>query len=203
MGNKSDNRIREQVDRLGRPDEEMLEREIARHERNKLYKRLAYSILTALVSVVAAIIIITNLWVAVLQVDGSSMNPLLEMDEIVIATRTDNPTKGDVIAFYHNNKIYIKRVIAIGGDRVEINVDGEVFVNGTMSDEPYVNELSLGDCDIEFPFQVPSETFFVLGDNRGASQDSRNSRFGTVGKELLIGKVIFTVWPFSKIGNIT
>jgi len=202
MRENSDDVIREQVDALGRPTVEMLEREIARIERRQAYRKLARGILVGLLAAAAAIIIVTNLWVAVLQVDGSSMEPLLRMDEIVLAIRDDKPAKHDVIVFEHNNKTYIKRVIAAGGDRVDILKDGAVAVNGVTLKEPYVSELAIGSCDIDLPFQVPPETYFVLGDNRPASMDSRDSRIGPVGREQIIGKVIFRVWPIPRLGAV-
>jgi len=198
MRNHDDAILREQVERLGRPSEEMLDFEIGRLERSELYKRFVFGILAGLAAVVAAIIIATNLWVAVLQIDGSSMNPFLRMDEIVLAVRTDKPAKNDVVAFYINNKIYIKRVIAAGGDAVDMTQDGTVTVNGTILKEPYVAELCLGSCDIDFPVQVPPGTFFVLGDNRPASLDSRDSAFGTVGRERIIGKIVCRIWPLRR-----
>jgi len=202
LNKNTDIKIRAQVDALGRPTIEMLNREIAWHERKESYRRLARGVLLTLITSMAAIILATNLWVSVLQIDGSSMNPLLEMDEIVLAAKGNNPQKKDVIAFYHNNKLFIKRVIATAGDRVEIKSNGAVFVNGTSIDEPYVADPSLGHCDISFPYQVPAGTVFVLGDNRGASTDSRDSRFGPIPREQIAGKVVFRIWPLSRTGKI-
>jgi len=202
MRKNSENRFREEVDRLGRPTIEMLNREIARQERKESYIRLICGALTSFIAAVAVIIIITNLWVAVLQIDGSSMNPLLQMDEIVLAVRTNLPATNDVIAFEHSGKVYIKRVIAMGGDTVDVREDGKVTVNGKTLDEPYVTELSLGSCDIDLPYQVPSETVFVLGDNRPLALDSRDSRFGIVGREQIIGKIKFRAFPLSRFGSV-
>jgi len=181
----------------------MLDTEIARQERNESYKRLARGIVISLIAAAAIILVATNLWVTLLQVDGSSMNPLLRMNDVVFAIRTNNLAKDDVAAFYNNNTIYIKRVIATGGDTVNIDQDGTVTVNGQALSEPYVSEKSLGDCNIEFPFQVPSGTYFVLGDNRPTAIDSRDASFGTIAKSKMIGKVIFRLWPFAQIGGIS
>ena len=203
MGNHAEDIIREQVDRLGRPSMEMLEREIARQDRMESHKKLLRGALTAVLCAAAAIIIVTNLWIAVLQVDGSSMNPLLSISEVVVAIRADNPERGDVAAFSSDNKVYIKRVIATGGDTVEIGEDGLVSVNGEALYEPYVASPDIGDCDMEFPFQVPPGSFFVLGDNRPVSLDSRSQRLGPVGRDQIIGKVVFRVWPLPQIGGIS
>ncbi|MCL2463312.1 MAG: signal peptidase I [Defluviitaleaceae bacterium] len=201
--NNNDARIREEVGRLGFPAEEMLEQEVARLERGEAYAKLTGRILAGLILLAAVIVLVTGLWLAVLQVDGSSMNPLLRMDEIVLAVNSDNPARNDVIAFTHNNKLHAKRVIAVAGDRVEIGQDGAVSVNGQALREPYVSELSLGNCDIEFPFQVPTGTVFVMGDNRPSSMDSRNSRFGTVDREQIVGKVLFRLWPLTRLGRVS
>lgn len=203
MRNSNDKKIREQVDRLGCPTIGMLDREIARHEKKESYRKLVRGAVIALITTAAVIILITNLWVPVLQIDGSSMNPLLVMDDVVLAVKTDNPEKNDIIAFTHNDKLHVKRVIATAGDWIDISADGVVSVNGEILDEPYVTELSLRDCDIDFPFQVPAETVFVMGDNRPVSMDSRDSQFGTVRREQIIGKVEFRVWPLSQIGSIS
>ena len=200
---KNDTKIREQVDKLGRPDIEMLDREIARHNRKTLYKKLAKACVAGLLVVAAIIILLTNLWIAILRIGTSSMAPSLQIEDVVIAVKTDNPVKNDIIAFYYNNTLSVKRVIATSGDRVEIDSEGTVFVNDTKLDEPYVTEKSLGVCDIEFPFIVPAGTVFVLGDNRRTTSfDSRDSKFGTVTREQIIGKVVFNIWPFAKFGNI-
>jgi len=202
MPDNIDNRIREQVDALGRPGVGMLDREIARMERAQAYRKLARGIATGLITAAAAIIIVTNLWVAVLLVEGASMGPLLQTDEVVFAIRTGKPAKNDIIAFEHNNKTYIKRVIATGGDRVDIRKDGAVAVNGVTLQEPYVRELGPGSCDISLPYQVPPGSFFVLGDNRPVSMDSRDSRIGPVSGEQVIGKVVFRMWPIPRLGAV-
>ena len=196
-------RIREQVDRLGRPTIAMLDREIARYERIESYRKLVRGALTALLAAAAIIIMITNLWVPVLQIDGSSMSPLLKMDEIVLVLKIDNPAKNDVVAFSRNENIHIKRVIAMAGDWVNISEDGAVSVNNERLNEPYVTELSVGSCDIDFPYQVPAGTVFVMGDNRPWSKDSRDKQFGPVSREQTIGRVVLRIWPPSRIGRVS
>jgi len=195
--------IRGLVDRLGRPPIAMLDEEIAWHGRRKSYRRAALGILVSLVAAVAVIIIVTNLWVAVLQVDGSSMNPALRMNEIVLVVRKSNSGRNDVVALTRSDKAYIKRVIAVSGDQVDIREDGTVSVNGEALREPYVAEQSLGSCDIGFPFQVPPGTVFVLGDNRASSMDSRDSRFGTIAREQIVGRVVCRIWPLKRLGRIS
>jgi len=199
---KNETLIREQVDRLGRPTIPMLDDEIARQERVEFRGKLMRVVMTCLVAAAAAVILITNALIMVLQIDGSSMNPLLQMDEVVCAVRNNNPSKNDVIAFYQNNKIHIKRVIATSGDMVNIDETGLVWVNGVVLNEPYVTELALGNCGIELPMMVPSGTVFVLGDNRPHSIDSRDSRFGPVEREQIIGRVFMGLWPLNRLGGL-
>jgi len=195
MHSERDKKIREQVDRLGRPSVEQLDREIARRGRVQAYWRMTATALTILVAAVSVIIIATNLWVSVLLIEGTSMNPLLREGEIVLTTRDGRFERGDVIVFMHHNRLHVKRAIAIGGDTVDIGPDGSVAVNGVTLQEPYVNEAHPGSGDIELPYQVPTGTVFVLGDNRPSSADSRDSVFGTIAKEQVIGKLLFRLWP--------
>ena len=194
--------IREQVDILGIPPKEMVKKEIARQERGEAYRRLVLKILAGVLVTAAIIVLITNMWVTVLQIEGSSMRPLLEMDDIVFAVRDDNPERNDIIAFNHNNKLHVKRVIAVAGDRVSMDESGVVSVNGKALEEPYVDELSAGACDVEFPFHVPAGTVFVMGDNRSQSMDSRDSRFGVISKDQIIGRIVLRVWPLGKLGAL-
>jgi signal peptidase I len=129
------------------------------------------------------------------------MTPTLVDGEIVVLNKGAKTETGDIIAFYYNNKILIKRVIANAGDWVDIDEDGNVSVNGQQLDEPYVTEKSLGVCDIEFPYQVPDERVFVLGDHRSVSVDSRSSQIGCVAQEQIVGKLVFRVWPFQRFGG--
>ena len=202
MKNNPELNIREQVDRLGRPGIRLLDQEIERIERNEALRQAGASLLLSLLTVSAIIILVTNLWVGVMVVDGSSMNPQLHDGEIVLTVEYKNPHRLDIIAFNQNNKFYIKRVIATEGDSVSINNDGVVSVNDELLNEPYVARLSPGYSDIEFPYIVPAESVFVLGDNRAVSSDSRNSRIGPVNIDQIVGEVIFIVWPIPNIGSI-
>ena len=203
MQNKSkDSEIREQLDTMGRPTLETLEREIARLERLERYRKWVKRILSALIIAAAVIVLIINLFITVLKIEGTSMTPVLEENDIVISVPVKNPEQEDIIAFYLNNKLLVKRVIAGPGDMVSINERGVVSVNGSVLNESYITQESLGSCDISFPYQVPAETVFVLGDNRPISQDSRLSQFGTVDIERIEGKVILRIWPLSRLNSI-
>ena len=152
--------------------------------------------------VAAAAILVANLWLPVLQVTGTSMSPTLQEGQVLMASKGHDFKTGDVIAFYFNNKILVKRVIAMPGDWVNISDDGTVYVNDIAIDEPYLKEKALGDCNIELPYQVPESKIFVMGDNRSVSLDSRNTAIGCVSEEQVVGRIAFAIWPLSKIGKI-
>ena len=167
--------------------------------------RLRKSIIstTNILIVVAALAILTAmLFLPVLRIYGQSMNGTLRSGELVVSVKNSSFKTGDVIAFYYNNNILVKRVIATSGEWVDIDLDGNVYVNGTKIDEPYLEEKSFGEPDIDFPYQVPEERIFVLGDNRSVSIDSRNNAVGCVTSEQIVGKIVFRVWPLSRIGPI-
>ena len=130
------------------------------------------------------------------------MEPTLKSDQLVMCRKRSNFERGDIIAFYYNNKILVKRVIAVSGDMVEIKTDGTVYVNSSKIDEPYVEEKSLGECNIDMPYEVPEQKVFVMGDNRATSVDSRSTTIGCISEEAVIGKVVFRVWPFKSIKKL-
>ena len=130
------------------------------------------------------------------------MSPTLEHDEIVVLLKTKKFERGDLIGFYYQGKILLKRVIALPGDEVAIDADGNVYVNGEMLEEPYVTSKGLGNCDLEFPYKVPGTSYFVLGDRRSNSVDSRNSVIGAISREDIVGKVFIRVWPIHKFGLV-
>lgn len=177
-----------------------IQRERKRIRRDSLYRKALQSTVAVLVVVAAVAVLITTLFLPILQISGDSMSPTLEHDEIVILLKTKNFDRGDLIGFYYQGKILLKRVIALPEDEVAIDADGNVYVNGELLDEPYVTEKGLGDCDLEFPYQVPGTSYFVMGDQRSNSVDSRNSALGAISRDDIIGKVFLRVWPLPKFG---
>ena len=138
----------------------------------------------------------------VLQIHGNSMTPTVNADDIIVTLKGGDFETGDIIAFYYNNKVLVKRVIARAGDWVDIDELGNVYVNSVLLDEPYVSQKALGDGDVSFPYQVPESKFFVMGDHRGVSIDSRSSAVGCVGEEQIVGKIVFRVWPLNEFGIV-
>ncbi len=169
--------------------------------RQRYWKILKSTIGTLLVAAACAVLIAT-MWIPVLRIYGNSMTPLLNEGDLVACVKSDAFETGDVIAFYNNNKILVKRVIAGPGDWVYIDQDGTVSVNNEILNEPYVDELALGETNIEMPYQVPEERWFVMGDHRSVSLDSRNKAIGTVAKEQIVGKAGWRIWPLTEIGSI-
>lgn len=185
-----------------RPSTADLEEELHRVKHAKRYRSVLRSTFFTLVVVAAIAVLVAVLWMPVLQIFGASMSPTLVDGELVVSVKTNDLTQGDVVSFYYNNKILVKRVIAGAGDWVDIDQQGNVFVNGKQIDEPYVSEKSLGDCDIQLPYQVPESRVFVMGDHRSVSVDSRTREIGPVSDEQLVGKLVFRIWPLSRIGAI-
>lgn len=190
------------IEEITLPTPEQLEEEIARTKYRKRYRRVLRSTIYTLITVAAIAVLVATIFLPVLQVYGSSMTPTLADGDIVLTLKTSDFETGDVIAFYYNNKILIKRVIASAGDWVDITPEGDVYVNGELLDEPYLDEKAFGDCDIELPYQVPESRVFVIGDHRSISVDSRNTAVGCVSEEQIVGKLIFRVWPMETFGEI-
>ena len=185
------------------PTVEQLEAELRRDKRRRDYRSALLSTVSALAIIAALAIMVSMLWVPVLQVSGESMAPTLREGEIVLAPSGAAYEKGDIVAFYYNNKILVKRVIASAGEWVSIDEDGNVAINDVPLDEPYVQEKAFGDCNIDLPFCVPEGRVFVMGDHRLTSSDSRNTAVGCVSEEQVVGKVLLRVWPFSRIGAVS
>lgn len=182
------------------PPVEYLEAELNRERYKRRYHTVFRSTICTLIVVAAVSVLVATLWLPVLRIYGSSMTPTLRDGEIVVSVKTAELSPGDVVAFYYNNKILVKRVICGAGDWIDIDEDGAVFVNGVRLDEPYVEEPALGECDIELPYQVPDGRVFVMGDHRSTSVDSRSTAVGCVADEQIVGAILFRVWPLNRIG---
>ena len=178
------------------PTKKQVEKARKRYRRQKAYNKALGGTVYVLTLVAAVAVLIATLVLPVLQIEGKSMEPTLVNGDIVLLTKTVNFERGELCGFSWNNKLLIKRVIGIPGDWIEIDTDGTVYLNGEKLDEPYAQQLAVGECDLEFPFQVPQESYFVLGDMRESSIDSRNTLIGCVEKDQIVGKVFFRVWPF-------
>lgn len=187
---------------LAVPSVEVLEAELKKEQYKSNYSRVLKSTVFSLLVVAAVAVLIAVLLLPVLQISGTSMTETLQDEDIVVAVNGSSYRTGDVIAFYYNNNILIKRVIASAGDWVDIDEDGNVFVNEEQLDEPYISEKALGECNIDLPYQVPDGKCFVMGDHRAVSIDSRNKSIGCVSNDMVVGKILFRVWPLSGLGIV-
>lgn len=187
---------------MSMPAVEELERELKRTKYHQSYHRTLRSTIYILVTVAAIAVLIATLVVPVLRIYGSSMSPTLYDGELVLAIKTRDFEKQDVIAFYYNNKVLVKRVIAGPGEWVNMDDEGNVTVDGKLLEEPYLKNKSMGNYDIELPYQVPEGRYFVMGDHRDISVDSRSEAVGCVAEEQIVGKLLFKIWPFENIGMI-
>ncbi len=181
-----------------------LTEELERVRYNQRFWTIVKQTIYTLLAVVSLAILVAVLWLPVLRIYGNSMNKTLQEDDIVLTVKSSSKEfkTGDVIAFYYNNKVLVKRVIAKSGDWVDIDADGNVMVNQKKIDEPYLDEKALGESNIKYPYQVPDQQLFVLGDNRKTSIDSRNTAIGTVTEEQVVGKIVYRVWPLKSFGGI-
>lgn len=184
------------------PSLDEIQRERKRIRRDAYFRQSLRGTVSVLIVVAAVAVLITTLFLPILQISGDSMSPTLDHDEIVVLMKTKSFDRGDLIGFYYQGKILLKRVIALPEDEVAIDGDGNVYVNQELMEEPYVTHKGLGDCDLEFPYKVPGTGYFVMGDRRSNSVDSRNSVIGSITQDDIIGKVYLRVWPLSKIGFI-
>lgn len=191
-----------QETKSNRPELAQLESELKREKYKRRYRVVLRSTVFMLITVAAIAILVATLWLPVLQIYGSSMSPTLKDGQIVFSVKSAEFKQNDICAFYYNNKILVKRVIAGPGDWVNIDKDGTVYVNDKALDEPYLDEKAFGNCDIELPYQVPDEEYFMMGDHRSVSIDSRNSTVGTIPKEQFVGKIVFCCWPLSEMGVV-
>ena len=181
------------------PDVELLKKELDRVNYKTKYRSVLKSTIFMLVVVAAIAVPVATTWLPVLQIYGSSMTPTLNEGEVVVSVKGSSFEQGDLIAFYYGNKILVKRCIATPGQWVDIDEDGNVYIDGKRLNEPYVKEKAFGDCDIKLPYQVPEDRYFCMGDHRETSVDSRNSSVGCISKEQIIGRIFFRIWPLNDL----
>ena len=190
------------VRRMEPPTLEQLKAELARERRRHTFGATLRSTVYALITVAAVAVLVATLLLPVLQIYGESMSPTLHDGQIVASVKTGELHQGDIVAFYYNNKILVKRVIAGPGQWVDIDDDGNVYVDGRLLDEPYVVEKALGTCNIDLPYQVPDGRWFVMGDHRSVSVDSRDRSVGCVSEEQIVGRLTFCLWPLDQFGSL-
>ncbi|MCD7923060.1 MAG: signal peptidase I [Clostridiales bacterium] len=181
------------------PSEEAVIAERERLQYQKKYRQTLRTTIYALVVVAAAAVLVATLFIPVLQVSGSSMEPTLSDGDVIVLFKSGEFETGDLVGFYYQNKLLLKRVIAGPGDFVDIDDEGNVYVNDVLLDEPYVTDKSFGESDRDYPYQVPDGRYFVMGDNRTTSIDSRSSAIGCIETEQIVGKVVLRVWPLRRL----
>ncbi len=184
------------------PTFQQVEAELHRVRYKQRYKTVLRSTVFTLITVAAVAVLIAVLVTPVLKIYGSSMNPTLTEGDIVVSVKGTSFEQGDLVCFYHGNKVLVKRYIAGPGQWVDIDGEGNVYVDGELLEEPYISEKAYGECNLDLPYQVPEDRIFVMGDHRSTSIDSRNTAVGCVSEEQIVGKIVFRVWPFDSFGSV-
>lgn len=184
------------------PSLEQLTAELGREKYKKRYNRVLRSTVFSLVVVAAIAVLVATIWLPVLQIYGTSMAPTLDEGDVVVSIKGTDFAPGDLVAFYLGNKILVKRCIAGPGQWVDIDENGNVYVDGKLLEEPYLMEKAFGDCDIDLPYQVSDNRFFCMGDHRSTSVDSRHTNVGCISEEQIVGKIVFRVWPLGNFGSL-
>ena len=185
------------------PTTDSIKKELDRYTYRRNFMRTLRNTAFTLIVVAALAVLVAVLFMPILRIYGSSMTGTVDNGDLVASIKTNNMKSGDVIAFYYNNNILVKRVIAVSGDWVDIDEEGNVYVNQALLKEPYLYSKAFGETNIELPYQVPEERIFVMGDNREVSIDSRNTAVGCVSDEQIVGKIVFRVWPLSGFGFVS
>lgn len=196
---QKDRRDKRRKDSIPIPSLEQVEQERKKIKYRHQYFKVLSSTVSVLIVVAAVAVLIATLFFPVLQVSGTSMEPTLEDGDVIVLMKTKNYQTGELCGFYWQNKLLLKRVIGLPGNYIEIDDQGNVYVDGRELDEPYVTEKSLGECDIEFPYQVPDGKIFVMGDHRATSVDSRSTTIGCIEKEQIVGRILFKIWPLKEM----
>ena len=184
------------------PDTDVLTEAVKRDRYIHRFRATVRSTFLSLVVVAAAAVLVAVLLLPILKIYGRSMSATLDSGDIVVSIKGTEKQTGDIVAFYYNNNILVKRVIANSGDWVDLDEDGTVYVNNVKVDEPYLDEKAYGETNIELPYQVPEGKTFVMGDNRAVSIDSRNTSIGCISEEQIVGKIVFRVWPLHRFGAV-
>lgn len=181
---------------------EQLKKELERSKSGPKAGGFFKGVIVVLIVISALVSVLSTLYFPIMSIHGGSMTPNLEDGSLVVAIKTDALERGEICAFYSGSSVLCKRIIAFGGETVDIDENGIVYINGTPLDEPYIGVHDIGNADIQFPYTVPEHTYFVMGDNRSTSIDSRNAKIGCVSEGQMIGKIVFRFWPFDEIGPI-